>query len=190
MLGLLAGVAKLASPFIKKAATWAVTKATGKAGQAVGTAVTAVARSKAGRRIAKAGAGAVAAGGAFEVGGRVVRGSPGTTNTGAIQIGGPVMEGAGGMALPNGMTMHKGKFYVVGENGRRRRVTGMDPMGNVIYAKPSMNVLNPHALRRANRRLTGFGKFAKRTLNQLAKQSRGFAPRTVRGAKRIGGKKG
>lgn len=155
----------------------------GRAGRAIGTAVTAAGSSKAGRRIIKAGAGAVAAGGAFEAGGRVVRGGGGAAPPGgAIDMGrgGAVMNGGGGMAMPNGMTMKAGKYYAPGAGGRLRRVTGMDPFGNFIFAKPTLNVLNPHALRRANRRLTGFGKFAKRTLSQLAKQSREFAPKVKR----------
>lgn len=164
----------------------------GRLGRVVGTAVSTVGGNKAARRVIKAGVGAVAAGGAFEVGGKVIRGGSGGATGGAIDMargGSPVMNPGGGMAMPNGMVMKNGKYYAPGAGGRLRRVTGMDPFGNLLYARPSMNVLNPHALRRANRRMTGFGKFAKRTLSQLAKQSREFAPKKARAGYVISPKK-
>lgn len=163
----------------------------GRAGQAVTAAAKAVG-SKTGRRILK---GAVSVGGAavggavFEAGGRVVRQAP---------TGGAVFHPQGGGG-GRGVMMHEiapgvesdghGRMYVRGDNGRRRRVSGWDALGNPVFAKPRVNVLNPKALTRANRRVVGFATVAQRVLKHLAQQSRKFAPPSQRGGRRRGGHK-
>jgi len=155
----------------------------GRAVQAGVMAATEAGAGKAARRIFKAGVAAVGAGAAFEAGTAVVKRA---TGAGAPAVTGAVFEPGTGVMAPGGRTMveiapgvesdGRGGMWVRTVSGRRRRISGFDALGNPVFRKPRMNVLNPRALGRANRRVTGFATVAQRMLKHLAAQSRKFAP--------------
>lgn len=107
----------------------------------------------------------------------------------AVGTGGTVFGGQGGINLPmggqqgaGGVVFQPGKGWVLRRTYNKVQTIDrrghIDKMGNFVLNAPRMNVLNPHALHRAMRRVSGFHHVATEALKFMGYHVTGHAKPT------------